>query len=614
MKKNIYTLIVFLICSFSFAQLTVKNSTYIFVDGTSFTSGPTVAPLFVTDNVRVEGTGHIYLRNNAQLLQGTGSTGNSGTGNLSVYQEGTVDNYAYNYWASPVGDTSVDNTGNSNLITTNASGIINEVTGLISRNPATYAYINDGTASPLTISNKWLYGFSPGTVYADWDYLGTGTPLEPGYGFSMKGTTGSTNQRYDFAGKPNSGNINIAILDAQFTLAGNPYPSALNSWAFIHDADNRNDMLGALLFWEHDPTVNSHILTDYVGGYARYTVNAAGTVGTFVPATFYTLGSDGFPTGPGSPSGSTKQVRQFLPIAQGFMIEGDIGTDGTASVADGIVTFKNNHRAFYKETDADSEFFKTSSNNTNTEDTTLNYTEFQYNDEGFQILPQDYRRFRLNVDFNDEVTRPLVANFHADATDGFDYGLECNNSEPTPRDAYFILGDMPFVAQAHQYDINLKIPLVVTTNINLPLKVRIYDIQHFNDEPIYIHDKLTDIYYDLTALNFNINLEAGTYTDRFEVTFTNGSTLSTDDFADSAFTVFQNNTLSQLVVANPKSLNIKSVGLVDISGKQVFQKTNLTNNTRYEFSTKNLSDGVYITTITLDNNRIISKKVVITNK
>lgn len=35
--------------------------------------------------------------------------------------------------------------------------------------------------------------------------------------------------------------------------------------------------------------------------------------------------------------------------------------------------------------------------------------------------------------------------------------------------------------------------------------------------------------------------------------------------------------------------------------------------TSYEFNTKNLSDGAYITIITLDNNNSLNKKIIIQN-
>ena len=261
MEKYILTFITLLITSLSFAQLTVRDNAYIFIDGDGFSSEGTgtpaatdIAPLFVTDDIRIEATSNIYLCNNAQIIQGTGTTGNSGTGKLSVYQEGNVNNYAYNYWASPVGEISVDNGNNRNFI---VGDVLNDSITVTTSVPAVILNGWNGIASPLSIADNWLYGFSPGTLYAQWDYIGDGTPLAPGYGFTMKGSTGSSSQRYDFAGKPNSGNIDVDVLAEQYTLVGNPYPSAINAGAFIHDID-------------------------YVGGYATYTVAADGSMETLM--------------------------------------------------------------------------------------------------------------------------------------------------------------------------------------------------------------------------------------------------------------------------------------------------------------------------------------------
>ena len=42
----------------------------------------------------------------------------------------------------------------------------------------------------------------------------------------------------------------------------------------------------------------------------------------------------------------------------------------------------------------------------------------------FSVVPNDYKRFRLNINFNNTYTRQLIKTFHATATNGFDYGLE----------------------------------------------------------------------------------------------------------------------------------------------------------------------------------------------
>lgn len=44
----------------------------------------------------------LYLRDEAQLLQGTSNATNTGNGMLSVFQEGNASAYTYNYWSAPV--------------------------------------------------------------------------------------------------------------------------------------------------------------------------------------------------------------------------------------------------------------------------------------------------------------------------------------------------------------------------------------------------------------------------------------------------------------------------------------------------------------------------------
>ncbi|OIQ22351.1 T9SS type A sorting domain-containing protein [Lacinutrix sp. MedPE-SW] len=597
MKKILSFFLFSLLVTTSFAQLTVRNNAFLYAND---------QVLFVEDDVNLkESASSLYLRNDAQLVQGTGVTGNSGLGKLSIFQSGTVHNYAYNFWASPVGNVDTDFAGNSDFRPNtnfyewigNVDPLLNEITSI----PVSFTGSLDGTSTPLTISSYWLYSYNPGTQYSDWDHIGESGNLASGYGFTMKGITGSTGQLYDFRGKPNTGTINVAVLNGQSTLAGNPYPSALDTAAFIHDPNNNALFDGTLLFWEHDLSVSSHQTADYIGGYGMYTISADGLMQSWNAPIFSSPDANGFPSGIGSASTSGKRIYRYIAVGQGFMVE---------ATADGNLQFKNEHRAYYKQTDPNSEFYKTASQTqkfTNEEQDIYNY-----NDHG-QILPNPYKRFRLNVNFNNAFTRPLLHNFHPTATNGFDFGLESANNETAPTDAYFILQDVPYVTQAHNFDIDLKIPLVLKIEQNMPVAVKVYDIQNLDNQPIYLHDKETDVYYDLTVLNFETNLEAGIYDNRFEIVFNNTNTLTTEAFEDSNFNIFQNNKRSQLEIYNPNAKQINTVTITDVSGKQILNKTDLNTKPQYEFSTKSLSTGVYIVNVTFKDNTVQTKKIIVNN-
>ena len=119
------------------AQLYVSNNSYLYDKG---------AVVYVKGNVELNGANSlIYLRNEGQFVQGTtGSSANKGTGKLSVFQEGTVNHFSYNYWCSPVGNAS-SSAGNEDFGIT----MLNVPTTSTASAPATMITSDsDGQTSP----------------------------------------------------------------------------------------------------------------------------------------------------------------------------------------------------------------------------------------------------------------------------------------------------------------------------------------------------------------------------------------------------------------------------------------------------------------------------------
>lgn len=593
-----YSLIACLMLCFSsvFAQLSVRNNAFVYVND---------QVLYVEDDVNLqEATTNLYLRNEAQLIQGAGTTGNSGIGELSVYQNGTVNQWAYNYWCSPVGGILTDNFINNDFRVNQIDDPLLGTADLIDSNNSAFTTGFNGIASPLTISNRWLYSFVSSDQYSEWIYLGDSGNLAPGLGFTMKGSgTASTgNTDYDFRGKPNNGTIGSPVAAGDFTLVGNPYPSAIDSAAFIHDSDNVNAIEDTIYYWEQDASVpfsQSHVLQDYVGGYAEFTINPAGTVITTAPAVFFTYDEQDnmYSLPPGPPATGTKLARRYIPIGQGFMVEGIPGTTGT-------VRAKNAHRVYEKE-GADSYFFRSSNPG-------LNYQE-----NGLSLVPDDYKRFRVNIDFTvgeSQYTRQVVLNFHDSATAGYDRGLEPKRSESYGSDAYFLHNNKQYSGQAYPFEEALVVPMIVDIEQQQPLRFRIFDIQNFDDsQGIYIHDIANELYVNLREQDYELNIEPGNYTDRFEIVFKPGEALDIDDFEVSKLTIRQHNDIHQLTVLNPKGLDIKSIEVFDVAGKRMINGLYDAVSNRYELSTVDLSDGVYIVNVTSNTNTVKSEKVIVKN-
>jgi hypothetical protein len=220
----------------------------------------------------------------------------------------------------------------------------------------------------------------------------------------------------------------------------------------------------------------------------------------------------------------------------------------------------------------------------------------------------------LLVSFNELYTRELLANFHDSATDSFDYGLEAKRPNELNSDACWTQDAEDYVIQAHAFNEDLRIPLVVKAETAQPLAIGIYDVQNFDEEQaIYLYDAHYDIYNDLREENYLINIDAGNYPNRFEIVFTTDNALNADEVALERLTIKQNNRVHEVQVFNPNGLDISTIELFDLSGRSVIRTAAGSVKAQYNISTQDLSDGVYIATVSTSSDAVKSEKVIIKN-
>lgn len=587
MKLKIANKIVLFASSFLFqaqvnAQMYVGPNTYVFASNQY---------VFIKQDLELKATtSNFYLRGNGQLLQGTtGSGTNKGMGSLSVFQEGSVNNFQFNYWCSPVGST------NTSTSTNNPFGIsqLGIPTTITETTPAIILASNiyDGTASPFKIAPYWIYKFINKTTYSDWVRAGSTSTIASGEGFTMKGSSGTNlttvngvqnnpdgyHQRYDFRGKPNDGTITIPILSGELTLTGNPYPSAINLQAFLIAETN---CTGIAYFWQQDKTVNSHYVADYKGGYATYS-----GANIYVPAAFYSYNGAGTPVA-NINSTATIYQRKYAPIGQGFMIKG---------LVNGNVQMKNGYRVFVKEGTENLSQFERRANEKN----------------AAGIDTSSLIRFNTLLD-NGPISQTVLA-FNSSSTDGVDRFMDASSANDSPANVYFVLSNTEYVINSMPFDINKKIAIGFRNLAQANYKITVNEISNLTEvENVYLHDKTTNQYYDIKNSFYDLTLPAGTYNTRYEITFKNG-TLGVDTLAKNNFVVFQDNTAKNLTINNPSQLEIISCGLYDVAGKLIFHKTQLGTELSYLYPTSNLSDGIYIVKLSGTDKIEMGQKIIIKN-
>ena len=641
MKKITLSLIALLgIPTLMIAQdLYVSPASYMFVQD---------EVVFVNDDIQLDAAdSNIYLRDGAQLVQNTDSK-NSDIGELSVYQEQTTGVYEYNYWCSPVGVADASMSSNMNFDITSLHkptnpALSSDVT------TATYGTTTSYQSSASQIAKYWLWQMQSGGGYVDWNHVTDTGNVATGFGFTMKGSP-TANNTIDFRGRPNNGTLTIPCtfsgtdsdpnsgLDDQVeTLTGNPYPSAMDLKRFLMHPTNKPLLDSGIYFWEQK-AVGTHYLESYEGGYAVYTPGAIvpdgdyndplhanwadnGTYANVAFSAYNAAGNQMGNSGGSSADYKNNNERRYAAIGQGFMIR---SIDNGGAAAGGNAIIENSMRLYFKEDSTTggngSIFGKTASSTvTDTQAKAMSHNGLDYQE--LVNNPNAIPEIRIHTKINDTYYRENVLAFRNNTN--LSYNRFCDGKNPSvlASDTYFIAEDKKLVIKSIEYDIDTRLPFGLNAdNDTNTYSVTINSLTNVsNNIEVFIYDKEEDTYTDIKNGAFEITLAQGEYDNRFEVVFKDASkesieeNLITEAEVTGSFTVFQNNPSNQLVIKNPKSYIVKSFTMYDVTGKLIYNKHNLGNDTEYTFPTNTLSTGTYITKVTTDQNFEITKKVIVNN-
>ena len=548
--------------------------------------------LTVTHYLKLDGT--IDLEGESQLIQTDGSDLDAtSAGSLERDQQGYSNTYRYNYWSSPVAPT-INSSYKVPQVITNVGFL-------------TSGY--NGTITP-SVKNAdywiWKYANLASNSYSLWQHTRSTGDISTGEGFTMKGPEGTaiTDQNYIFKGKPNNGNITaLSVLAGNDYLIGNPYPSAMDAEKFIKDnisiADGGNNasgnvINGALYFWDHF-AVNSHNLGDYEGGYAIYNLTG-GTEAISNDARIKASGVYG-----------TKVPERYIPVSQGFFVSA-VSDPSAATlsqpIAGGIIQFKNSQRVFKKEivtgpANTGSQFFKSSSKSKTADKESVSDVDVR-------------QKIRLMFDSPSGYHRQLLVGADENASNDFNLGYDALLNEANKEDMYWQFSGSKFIIQAvNNFNNDQVLPLGIKVTKAGLATIRIQELNNMDaNANVFVHDKQLNTYHNLKDSNYQVYLTAGSYADRFEITFANGQALSTDTVENNALQVYFSNENESIIVHNPNALQLKSVEVLNILGQSVLKFESDTKEKYITHKTKNMATGAYIIKLNTTTG-VISKKVLV---
>ena len=542
----------------------------------------------ITHHLNLEGK--IDLEGESQLIQTIDSdlmVGTSGT--LEKDQQGTRDLFTYNYWSAPVGNTATANPNNYSYTLNN--NIMKDGTSSGSPSNITYVggYNGSNGDSGVRIAHYWIWKFNNRLTddYASWQHVRNTGSILAGEGFTMKGvanTSGSVTleQNYVFDGKPNNGDVTLPINNGNEYLVGNPYASAIDAEQFITDNGSTisgagaNPLIsGTLYFWEHWGG-GSHVLAEYQGGYGTYNFSGGS------PAVSMGINDPDVGTG-GTP---TKTPGRYIPVGQGFFVAGE---------ANGNVTFNNGQRIFQKEGGSASVFMRSTETNTDVVDSRM--------------------KIRLGFNSVNNLHRQLLVTADSRASVDYDWGFDALLNEVQMDDMSWLINTDKYTIQGVDvFEESTILPLAIKTDDDGLNSITIDALENISDDlNIFVHDIALDIYHNLrTDGDYEIYLAAGEYVDRFELTFTDSTSLSTEDFVNQdILNVYFANTKGSIIIHNPKMILLDAAEMFNMLGQSVIRINKLEDTNYQEIKVNGLSTGTYIINLEKTDGSLVTKKVIV---
>lgn len=435
--------------------------------------------------------------------------------------------------------------------------------------------------SPSTLADKY---FSFNSIINNWAVsLGGVDVMVPGKGYIVRAPQGwsLTNASLgvyqgQFTGVPNTGIVAVPIIKGAGTmnLIGNPYPSAIDIDQFLTDPANAAVVNGTVYLWTHNTAISSAIPGNSVynytaDDYAKY--NLTGGVTTAVPAISGGVVPDG-----------------KIASGQGFFIEAKTGLANgtyTANFKNAMRLAGNNDR-FYRV-------------NAATVDNSVNNAIVK-------------NRIWINISNALGAYNQVLIGYLTGATDGYDSmydgkpmatGNVLSMYSLIGTDGYSIQGKaLPFVAT----DV---VPIGFKTSVagNYTIAIENFD-GLFQNQNVYLVDKLNNVTQNLKAGSYEFATEAGTFDNRFEIRYTDDTALATNNPLASAldFTVYANH--KQVFIHSTKT--IESVQIYDLLGREIYNATDI-NARNYKTQLLNVSNQVVIVKVKFENDQSASKKVIL---
>ncbi len=233
-------------------------------------------------------------------------------------------------------------------------------------------------------------------------------------------------------------------------------------------------------------------------------------------------------------------------------------------------------------------------------------------DESIPKSVTDIERHRIwiNLTNNSGAFSQTLVGYVAGATQELDRSFDGESLGGNDVTFYSIIPEAELTIQgrALPFDENDQVTLGYNSEISGELSIRIDHIDGlFDSQNIYLEDKEMNVIHNLKEKPYVFSTEIGDFNDRFALRYTD-KTLGTDTFSLSKSDEV-NVIVNQNVTVQSSNQLIKNIAVYDLLGRKIdsYKKVNAL---KYTLSHLNKTTAGLIVKITLDNDTVVSKKII----
>jgi len=197
-------------------------------------------------------------------------------------------------------------------------------------------------------------------------------------------------------------------------------------------------------------------------------------------------------------------------------------------------------------------------------------------------------------------------------TNNYENGYDGEMFDRKPTDVALQTDDWtsPMVITSIQdFNEDIEIPITVYLDKTRDLTFTLDGLENLTT-PVYLKDAVTNQYYNLTDANATLTLDAGTYSDRFFVTFKQGTLGVEDNEMIGKITSYYDKVQNKIRIKTTSDISLYSVAVYNLLGQKIGVFPNIKEEKEFSIDVKNDAKTVYILKIKT-NKGVVSKKIVL---